>query len=171
MKRKNRREEGGNVMLCKQILYLKGNKKSTKNAVKYLHLWRFRQNIKSSCTVKSPVLFLYFFSFLSYFGFLLYVLFCCSFFFLSSFFFCIESCSYRERSSTKPQRWSWWLAVDSRMAKNQPCGRSYSSLDEHFIKSIHVPKNTSKNFGIPGLCFSSCVFYKLIYYFGSYVFP
>lgn len=72
--------------------------------------------------------------------------------------FYIESCSYRERSSTKPQRWSWWLAV----AKDQPCGRSYSSLDEPFIKSIHVPKNTSKIFLILGLCFSSCVFYKLI---------
>lgn len=45
-------------MLCKQILYLKGNKKSTKTAVKYLHFCRFRQNIKSSCTVKSPVPFL-----------------------------------------------------------------------------------------------------------------
>lgn len=52
------REEGGNSMLCKQILYLKGNKKSTKTAVKYLHFCRFRQNIKSSCTVKSPVPFL-----------------------------------------------------------------------------------------------------------------
>lgn len=72
--------------------------------------------------------------------------------------FYIESCSYRERSSTKPQRWSWWLAV----AKDQPCGRSYSILDEPFIKSIHVSKNTSKISGILGLCFSSCVFCKQI---------
>lgn len=55
-----RTEERKEEMLCYVNKYStwRGIKKPTKPAVKYLHLWRFRQNIKSSCTVKSPFLFL-----------------------------------------------------------------------------------------------------------------
>lgn len=146
---KNRREEGGNVMLCKQILYLKENKKSTKTAVKYLHLWRFRQNIKSSCTVKSPVLFLSILSFSFFFA-----SFCMS---SSDAHLCTESCSYKDELSTKRQRWSWRLAGWA--PKDHPCGKGYTSHSEPSVKSTHVPKNRTKIWGILGIFFPySCVF-------------
>lgn len=114
---KNRREEGGNVMLCKQILYLKGNKKSTKTAVKYLHLWRFRQNIKSSCTVKSPVLFLSILSSLPPSVCPLQML--------------ISALRAADTETNYPQSdrdgAGVWLAGHPRMAKDHPCGRGYTS--------------------------------------------
>lgn len=143
-------------MLCCVNKYStwRGIKKSTKNAVKYLHLWRFRQNIKSSCTVKSPVLFLYFFLF------------------FSSFWVSFSAAPFLHwelQLQRKIMHKATEMELVTGCGKNQPCGRSYSSLDEPSIKSIHVPKNTSKIFGIFALLL--VCFINWFNYFWSPILP
>lgn len=146
-------------MLCKQILYLKGNKKNHQNCTQIFTLEKIQVKHQIKLHRYEPRSLLFILFFFAYF----YMCPCAA-------CLCIDSCSYKENHlQSHRDGVGGRLAGDPRMSKDHPCGRDYTRHAEPSVKFVHVLKTRPKVFGTL-VCFCLfafifvCVFVSLVFF-------